>query len=121
MLDAGGLGGAGEVGRLLLFPFGGHVGPEVGDQERSVRPGERPDQALFVVVVGLNHLGAELDQLLRLLGGGVAGQRADREAAVGVVEDRADEAVALSSGGADNRDDLVHDSLRIFVGPFRPF
>lgn len=115
MLDTRGPGGACQVRRLLLFSGGGHVRPEVGDQVGAVGPGERPDQALLVVVVGLHHLGTELDQLLRLRGGGVAGQRADRVAALGVVEDGADQTVALGTGGSDNRDDLVHDGLRIIL------
>ncbi len=90
--------------RLLLLRI--HVRPEIGDQERPVRPFERLRQAVGTGVVTHHHFGAQFGQLARLRRRHVPGQRPHRELITAAGQDGPHHTVALSAGSTDNRDRL---------------
>ena len=98
------LGHGGGVGQFLLRR---KMGPEEGDAEGPVGPFESALQALDVVNVGRDHLGAQTGQRFRLVGVGVSGECARGEIARRVVQDGADQTATLRPGGSYYSDDLL--------------
>src|SRR6266542_3155091 len=107
MLEAGlpgRLGHRAGLGDLLLRR---EVRPEKRHTVGPVSARKRLLQALRVVDVGPDHLGALLCQLFRLVRVGVAGQGARGEAATRVAQNRTREPVALCAGRTCNGNDLL--------------
>ena len=99
--------GVGDVLRLLLLLLGGEVLPEVRHAVHAVGAGERLLQALDVVDVGLDHLGARGLERLRLVLARIARDCASRESAVRIGQNRTRETAALGAGRTHHRDDFL--------------
>ena len=81
--------------------------PEERDAVGAVGAGERALQALDIVDVGRDDLGAERGEGAGLVGLDVAGEGAGREGTGFVAQDGAHQSAALGAGGADHGDDLL--------------
>ena len=107
VLDAGGLGRLRHVAGLGDLFLGRKVRPEERDAVGAVGARERLLEARLVIDVGGHDLGAEARELPGLVRVDVPGDGPGGEAAVGIVQDGADQAAALGAGGADYRNDFL--------------
>jgi len=107
MLQSSRLGRVGHVCRLLLLLLRREVLPEVRDTEGTIGPVKRPRETLYIVEVGLNHLGTTAGEFAGRGRVRVAREGATAEAAVGVVENGSGKTAALGTGSTDDGDDFM--------------
>jgi hypothetical protein len=106
VLKAGVLRGVREVAGLGEFSFRRHVGPVKRHTKSAVGASEPSLEALDIIDVRRDHLGAQRREPSRLLGARVAGQRAGGKRARLVTENCPDHPATLSTGCSSHRDDL---------------